>query len=124
MSNYRRVLPRDLFNEASLLKCIGRLVIVLEDKARDGNASFAQEDVDAFDIIQHEDSGGIEVRNLDFMIGGIRHPLVRPLNSRRPYPLYVEAPEGDFDFDEVAVFDDEGELTPEMCALIGLPELD
>lgn len=124
MSNYQRVLPRDLFNEASLLKCLGRLVILLEDEARDGKGLIAQEDVSSFDIIQHEDSGGIEVRNLDFMIGGVRHPLVRPLNSRRPWPLHVEAPDGDFNFDAVSVFDDEGNLTGDMRRLLGIASQD
>jgi hypothetical protein len=29
--SYFRVIPRDLFNEASLLKCYGRLAILLDD---------------------------------------------------------------------------------------------
>ncbi len=28
---YTRVIPRDLFNEAKLLKCIGRLVLLIHD---------------------------------------------------------------------------------------------
>ncbi len=29
---YHRVLPRDAFNEAKLLKCIGKLTLLIEDK--------------------------------------------------------------------------------------------
>ena len=28
---YRRVLPRDLFNEAKLLKCLGQLALIIHD---------------------------------------------------------------------------------------------
>lgn len=31
LSNYERVVPRDLFNEANLLKCIGKLVLEIEE---------------------------------------------------------------------------------------------
>lgn len=30
-SSYRRVLPRDLFNEAKLLKCLGQLSLMIHD---------------------------------------------------------------------------------------------
>ncbi len=28
---YHRVLPRDLFNDANLLKCMGRLIMLIDD---------------------------------------------------------------------------------------------
>lgn len=120
MSNYRRVLPRDLFNEANLLKCLGRLWIVLDDR-RGHTARIVEEDVPAFDIVQNEATGGIYVRNLTFAVGGREFDLERPLNSRQPWPLYVSAAD-DPDFEEIAVFDDGGQLTPEMRAFIGLEE--
>lgn len=118
MSNYRRVLPRDLFNEASLLKCFGRLWIALDDH-RGHAARIVEEDVSAFDIVQNEDSGGLTIRNLTFTVRGTLYALERPLNSRQPWPLYVSCPD-DPDFEEIAVFDDGGGLSAEMRGFIGL----
>jgi hypothetical protein len=116
MSNYIRVLPRDLFNESSLLKCIGKLWIIL-DETHGHSAGFAQEDVDFFDIVQNADDGGISVRNLDFTIGGDSFILSRPLNSRQEWPLYAGSDE-DSSFDPVEVFDQTGKLSADMLRLI------
>lgn len=118
MSNYVRVLPRDLFNEASLLKCMGTLWIRLSE-LRDHRAAIVEEDVPFYDITQDEATGAITVSNLTFVIDGVKHRLMRPLNSREPWPLWVEEREGDWDFDAVAVFDDEGNLSRDMLELIG-----
>ena len=112
MSNYIRVLPRDLFNEASLLKCYGRLWILLDETA-DHGARFETSDVDVFDIAQDASSGAITVRNVTFTVRDIERRLTRPLNSRRAWPLYVES-----DDDDIAVFDDAGNLSDEMRAFI------
>ena len=114
--SYRRVIPRDLFNEASLLKCYGRLYIALEKL--NGAARFSAEDLASFDIVQSEDDGSITVRNLSLIVGVNEYSLWRPLNSRGRWPLYASATD-DPDFDPVAVFTDEGELTVDMCNLIG-----
>jgi hypothetical protein len=117
MSNYIRVLPRDLFNEASLLKCYGRLWILL-DEMRDHCAAFVTEDADAFDIAQDEASGSIYVQNIDFQVMGISCRLTRPLNSRSSWPLYVEDMDERNGFDPVPVFDDNGNLSVDMMTLI------
>jgi hypothetical protein len=118
MGKYVRVLPRDLFNEASLLKLYGRLWIAL-DEMRDHVAAFVEEDVDEFDVSQDEASGAITIANITFTVAGVPHRLERPLNSRAAWPLWVEASEADPDFDPVRVFDDEGALSAEMLELIG-----
>jgi len=114
---YRRVIPRDLFNEANLLKCYGQLYIAMERLAG-CEARFRNEDVPRFEIMQRESDGAIFVYNLPLEIGRHSYTLTRPLNSRRPWPLYAER-DGDDSFDPIAVFDDQGELTPEMRALLG-----
>lgn len=119
MTNYVRVLPRDLFNEADLLKCLGRLWILLDSNRRH-DAQIVEEEVDAFDIVQDENSGAIEVRNLTFTIRGVKHRLVRPLNSRSAWPLWVEAESPESDFDAVLVFNEKGDLSDDMIALIGM----
>lgn len=114
MSNYVRIIPRDLFNEASLLKCYGRLWILL-DETRGHQARFETEDCDGFDITQDESSGAIFARNIVFTVNGTELRLSRPLNSREEWPLYAENEDSC-----VSVFDDQGNLSQEMRAFIGL----
>jgi hypothetical protein len=107
---YIRVLPRDLFNEADLLKCYGQLWILL-----DGNdsAGFVEEEVSHFDIVQNPADGSLTVQNLTFAIGGKPYNLSRPLNTREKWSLYAER-----DDEVISVFDDHGNLSDEMEALL------
>jgi hypothetical protein len=117
--SYLRVIPRDLFNEASLLKCLGRLWILLDNLPAGHVARLGNDDGDhdgtAFRIEQSDNDGSINVANLPFRIGGRRYHLSRPLNSRQPWPLYAT----DDDDEETTVFGDGGEFTPEFRRLIG-----
>lgn len=112
--SYQRVIPRDLFNEASLLKCYGQLAILLDNM---DTAFRFPDDVPHFDIVQHEDSGAISIANLPLVSADIEYRLSRPLNSRRSWPLYAERA-NDPDADPVEVFDDKGNLTAEMQAIL------
>lgn len=107
---YTRVIPRDLFNEANLLKCMGGLYIALEHV--EGRASLWPESVPKFDIDQNVD-GATYVRNLFLVVDGNKYSLIRPLNSRSPWPLYVETDE-----DQIEVFNDNGTLSPDFIAFI------
>jgi hypothetical protein len=113
--SYRRIIPRDLFNEANLLKCLGALYILLQWRI-DG-AGFDVEDVDRFDVEQNEADGSIYVANLPFSIGGTFYHLFRPLNSREPWPLYMTSADGS-DFDVVSVFEKDGSLSERFLALL------
>lgn len=108
---YLRVIPRDLFNEASLLKCLGRLWI--ETERYQPKVTFEHDGM-AFDVWQDED-GNLSIRNMEVFINGTPHHVQRPLNSREPWPLYLNTGE-----DYIPVFTDDGQLTPEMLALINL----
>lgn len=112
MDNYTRVVPRDLFNEASLLKCCGRLAILLQETSGH-RAGFTEEEVERFEIGQDPSSGAISIRNLPFVVGGRRRRLERPLNSRDAWPLWLDDP-ADPDFEAIPVFDDTGNLSTEM----------
>lgn len=112
-ASYIRVLPRDLFNEANLLKCYGRLWIALENRRYHG-ARFITEDAERFEIEQDPHSGAIYVANVAFEVHGRECTLSRPLNSRREWPLYCEAEGGD----ALAVFDDDGQLSDEFGRFI------
>lgn len=111
---YLRVLPRDLFNEGNLLKCMGRLWIIL-DETHGHAAKFETEDCDGFDIVQDPNSGAIYARGVVFTVHKTPLLLTRPLNSRNEWPLYAENEDS-----SVAVFDDAGNLSEEMRAFIGL----
>lgn len=119
MDGYRRVLPRDLFNEADLLKNMGRLWIGLDELGPDCRARIIEEDVSRFEIVQNEASGGITVANITFEIGGIVHGLERGLNARRPWPLMVETSDADPDFEPVNVFDEDGSFSANFRRLVG-----
>ena len=86
--SYIRVLPRDLFNEANFLKCIGRLWICLE-KINSDKIRFNQESVESFDIVQNQDDGSLTIENITINMNGEDYIFNRPLNSREPWPLYL-----------------------------------
>lgn len=120
MNGYDRVVPRDLFNEADLLKCMGRLSIALGG-TQGHCARIVEDSVPEFRIGQDPSSGSIEVANLTFEVAGIRHRLVRPLNSREAWPLRVEAVDPASDFESLPVFDDDGSLSDDFADLIRAP---
>ena len=114
---YTRVIPRDLFNDANLLKCYGRLWICLENRfgpfvRMDDLAGFGR-----FEIVQRPEDGWTYLDNLPITIRGEAYRLVRPLNSREPWPLWAERI-GDPDFEAVAVFDDAGNLSEDFERLL------
>lgn len=114
---YTRVIPRDLFNEANLLKCYGQLWLKLENRF---GGLIRMDDVisgERFEIVQRPEDGWTYIENLTPMIRGEAYRLVRPLNSREPWPLYAEKI-GDPDFEGVAVFDDNGNLSDDFQRLL------
>lgn len=115
---YQRVIPRDLFNEADLLKCVGRLWICLTER-RDHRAALSEGAGQPFDIQQNSASGGIWISNLAFGVGGKNYHLERPANSRQPWPLLCESMPDDPDYvDPMRVFDLDGNLSPEFWIFI------
>lgn len=110
---YERVIPRDLFNESSLLKCYGRVYLELEGHP---TSKFQAESVASFDVVQRSSDGFLFVENLPLHVGELQYRLVRPLNARGAWPLYAELI-GDPDFDAVEVFNAAGDFTPEMNVL-------
>lgn len=116
--SYARVIPRDLFNEASLLKCLGKLALILMDRPSSAELDEDQLLAEGFRIEQDESDGSIEVANLPFKVRGVPFRLYRPLNSREPWPLWCESPFA-CDGEDIEVFTAEGQLTPTFLALIG-----
>jgi hypothetical protein len=83
--NYQRVMPRDLFNEADLLKCYGRLWILTE--------RYKQVELDLigeyFRIEQDDSDGSLSIFNVTCTINGEPQLLYRPLNSTDTLPLML-----------------------------------
>lgn len=112
--SYTRVLPRDLFNEAKLLKCLGQLSLVLHDGVGvdpDWRLILTHDDGDGpgFNIRQRNDDGGLWCKNLYLMTGPHFITLYTAYNSKEPFPLYFELQ----NFDG-AVFTDGGKFTSDF----------
>lgn len=116
---YIRVIPRDLFNEANLLKCYGQIYLNLERIRADAEL-VEDETLEAgapFRVSQDLD-GNLTVLNVFLRVRGVRVPLRRPLNARAPYPLYMRYQNADGDEDELPVFNDDGTFSDEMLKFL------
>ena len=106
---YSRVIPRDLFNEANLLKCYGQLYLKLEQLNLPNVELEHERENECFEVVQDQQDGSLWIANVLLRVRGLTFILFRPLNSREPWPLYLL-----LDGEEIAVFTDSGEFTPEM----------
>lgn len=114
--NYRRVMPRDLFNEANLLKCYGQIYLNLE-KCPWCDAVLLHPGEEPF-LVAQDESGSLFLANVRFVVRGSTCTLKRPLNSRAPWPLYVEEWNGAYCLDEILVFDEQGNFSEEMLKFL------
>lgn len=113
--SYHRVIPRDLFNEANLLKCLGKLWINLDNLRPAG--WYVREPLgrEPFEICQDENDGSIFCPTCGLFSHDRRWDLFRPLNSREEWPLWLYDEPQD---ESIKVFDDNGNFSPEMLALL------
>lgn len=120
MTNYARVIPRDLFNESKLLKCLGQLCLLIHDNGA-GRLKFYHDDIKRkrFQIGVRQSDGGHYCKNLHFTIDGKRVEVYGIMNSREPYPLLFTADDGD----EYEVFHSDGSLSDDFRQLV-LGEVD
>lgn len=108
----KRVIPRDLFNDANLLKCIGQVCLAIHDNDLMLGVDYNDE---PFDIGMNPGDGSTFVANMSFFtFSGQSIYFTRPLNSRDPFPLYAQNDDG-----EVAkVFDSEGRILREFKEMV------
>lgn len=108
---YRRVIPRDLFNESSLLKNLGRLSLLIEDGfAPEGLKLVHRDPTAGFRVEMSASDGSICCPDLTLYTKHRASAVPsRPLNSRDEWPLLIEAAD-----DETRVFDDDGNLSTEF----------
>ena len=114
---YRRVIPRDLFNEANLLKCLGQAaLLILDGKSPDGLELTHRHAQTDFLVEMDPGDGSIYCTNISLKSAkGTKVTPRRPCNSREPWPLYIVVYEGDPELEcEIAVFDDKGSFSEEF----------
>jgi hypothetical protein len=111
--SYHRIIPRDLFNEAKLLKCLGQLSLYILDYAPRGLALDHENPEDGFRIEQNEDSGALYCSNLECLCAGRLIGLQSAYNSKDAYPLNFI-----LDDEDGRVFDEDGKLSKEFKALV------
>lgn len=121
MTDYLRVIPRDLFNEAKLLKCLGQLCLAIEEGGDGKKVKYkhmAAVDGNGFHIRQDASDGSFFCSNLWFEIEGYQDVHFFLQQSKDdPYPFYLST----LDDEEVyRVFDDHGNLTVELAEMLGI----
>lgn len=117
---YARVIPRDLFNEADLLKCLGRLSVVLGETPRHRAELAHVPCTGPFVVEQDPSDGSISCSNVALTVAGEAVHLFRGLNSRYAWPLWARFGSTD-DPDDVEVFSPTGDLHDEFWARIRTP---
>lgn len=111
--SYTRVVPRDLFNEAKLLKCLGQLALLIHDHRVHSTLRMSHS-YGPFMIEQREHDAGLYVSDgIEFFAGCRKLDLYTKYNSKEPYPLYC-----DFGDDEVQVLEPEGFLSQEFWEML------
>lgn len=117
--SYLRVIPRDLFNEGNLLKCYGQLYLNLERMGLEDRLDH-ECDEDYFQVLQNED-GALSLDNVTLRVtlaeSDDEARFYRPLNCRRPFPLYLHHWSNE---DDIDVFNDDGTFTAEMISFLNL----
>lgn len=111
MLNYRRVIPRDFFNEAKLLKCYGQLSLaILDGKVPEGITITIEETGEPFAIALSDD-GSLYIDNYEVIVNGSLVLFSTRYNSKRNFPFYAQNPET---LEDVEVFTDEGLFSKEF----------
>ena len=101
---YIRVIPRDLFNESKLLKCLGQVVLAIETGKAPQGMGYEQLEDTGFEVVQTPSTGSLWCPNIVFTYGHETLALCTAYNSRDAYPLYVETDTGE----ELRVLNDDG----------------
>lgn len=109
---YERVIPRDFFNEAKLLKCMGHLSLLVHDRMLPEGINIVIKEpsvADGFKIYL-QDAGYLVLINYATRINGHSVIFKTQYNSKSPYPFFVEVAEGE----EYEVFDENGNFTADF----------
>lgn len=108
---YKRVIPRDFFNESKLLKCMGLLAVRILDHNTPCKIEI-DESGDPFQIELLQD-GSLFVRNYRVYVKGVPVTMKSTYNSKENYPFFCE-----HNLTEYRVFTDAGEWDEEFLEFI------
>lgn len=114
---YARVIPRDLFNESKLLKCLGQLALIIHDKPLPCPLALEHENPkDGFVIAQDKTTGNLYCTSLSLVLveTGDTVDVFTIYNSKAPFPLYFD----DGNNSEFSVFEDDGTLSTEFTEFL------
>lgn len=115
-----RVIPRDLFNEAKLLKSLGQLCLKIHEGQADPLTVDHEDPEAGFTVELSPTHGTLFVRDLWFYCNGLPVEFYTDYNDRDPYPLWAEFTFGSADpanpipenqRGPFQVFDDSGEFS-------------
>lgn len=107
---YTRVIPRDLFNESKLLKCLGQLALHIHH----GVIEIEIQQDGPFVIDQRRSDGGLYVsRGLYFLLNGRVLDLYTAYNSKESYPLLCMMKD-----EEISVLNEDGSLSDEFVKYV------
>lgn len=115
--SYTRVVPRDLFNDANLLKCLGQLYLNIDNVPKQSFELSDLDGVDGFPIEQDEADGSTYCPLVTAVVNGDEFQFSRPMNSREPWPLLMRC-QTNYDFDEIPVFTNNGAFHPDFLKLL------
>ena len=108
-AQHERVIPRDFFNEAKLLKCMGMLSLkILDRQLPDGVEIEIEERGEPFEI-RLTDDGLLHVNNYPVTVNGRTILFGTTYNSKEATPFYCVA-----DYVEYEVFDIAGDFSTEF----------
>lgn len=111
MLNYTRVIPRDFFNEAKLLKCMGLLSLKILDRMLPDGIEIEVEENGAPFQINLSDAGDLIVTNYKIIINGDDGIFYTIYNSKENYPFFCYCAN---DNNDVRVFNEAGVFTEEF----------
>lgn len=109
---YTRVIPRDFFNEAKLLKCMGILSLkILDSQLPEGIEIEIEENYDPFEV-NLTDDGILFVSNYNVVINGTPVFVGTRYNSKSNLPFVLVV-----DYTEYEIFSEEGKFTDEFIEI-------
>lgn len=103
---HKRVIPRDLFNEAKLLNNLGHLIILIEEK-RINLPLVVEFDGKPFEVQQDYSNGSLFVSNLKIFLGNEEIFFSSRYNDKSKFTLMAK-----YKDEEFYAFDENGNFMP------------
>lgn len=113
-ANYNKVIPRDLFNEAKLLKCFGWLCMKIVDNQVPVQMDYEYNTSsgDSFKIGLCGPDNSLSIMNIPVIVLGTSIRFKTTYNSKGNFPLFACYNNADY-----RVFNEEGEWDEEFLEL-------